>query len=75
MKTYKLRVVELAKEHGLENANQLMKAADLNKKPAYEIWNGVSKSLTLETIGKLCTVFDCEPGDLYIEVKNKRKKG
>lgn len=69
-----LRVKELAERMGIENANQFRGLVGLHYKHAYDLWNGVPKSLSIETIENLCTFFKCSPNELLGYQETKKKK-
>ena len=65
----KIRIHEVAKSRGLTTAYQLQKLAGLTAPNAYKIFNNNIVQISIETLGKLCDVLDCEPSDLFVRPK------
>ncbi|MBC8162106.1 MAG: helix-turn-helix transcriptional regulator [Roseiflexaceae bacterium] len=69
------RVKEVAKERGFSSALQLGLAIKLNKNSANSLWNGMTLRLDLDTLGRLCDLLHCTPGDLLEYVGQQRGEG
>lgn len=69
------RVKEVAKSRGISSALQLGLAIKLNKNSANSLWNGALLRLDLDTIGRLCDLLNCTPGDLLEYVGQQRGEG
>ena len=61
----KIRIAELATKHGLKHAFDLQKALNISPTMASRLWKGNFKQIGVETIEKLCELFDCSPNDLF----------
>jgi DNA-binding Xre family transcriptional regulator len=57
-------IQELAKTRGIENAFQLWGRIDGSKETAAQLWRGDFAKIGINTLEKLCAVFDCDVGDL-----------
>jgi len=61
----------LMAEHKM-NIQDVSDATELSRKSISKLYHESSVQITFEVIGKLCTLFDCEPGDLlYIDEEGK----
>jgi putative transcriptional regulator len=69
-----LKIQQVAKRRGINTAYKLQKAAKLTPTNASRLFNHEVKQLSLETLGKLCDVLDCEVGDLIVKPKRRRAK-
>lgn len=69
-----LRIQQAAKRRGIDTAYKLQKAAGLTPTNASRLFNHKVKQLSLETLGKLCEVLNCEVGDLIVKAKRGRAK-
>ena len=55
------------------NIQEVHEATGMSRTTISKLYNETSKTISFETIESLCTLFNCEPGDLmYIE---KEKEG
>ncbi len=72
-----LKTQEIARAHGIENANQLRVALGVAPMVAWRLWKSDLKQMDFRTLATLCRVFDCQPGDLleYKREKKTRRKG
>lgn len=61
-----IMVKDLAKRAGIDNPYQLQKILDVSYPTAARLFDGSSEAVYMETIGLLCEVLNCEPGDLFI---------
>lgn len=69
-----LRVADLLKRSGL-TAYQLSKqsAGRISMSAAYRLANGEVERLSAETVSALCDILSCEPSDLFVLEKGKRR--
>lgn len=69
-----LRVADLLKRSGL-TAYQLAKQSGgrVSMSAAYRLANGEVERLSAETVSALCDIFNCEPSDLFVREKGKRR--
>ena len=58
----KMSVTELSEKLGITMANVSI------------LKNGKAKAVKIETINKLCTVLDCQPGDLFAYEEDEEEK-
>ena len=68
---YKADIFTLLKEHGY-NQTRIQKEKLLPAQPAQNIKAG--KSITLETLNKICIMCKCQPGDLIEVVPTDEEK-
>ncbi len=61
----KINIREIAEEKGIKTAYQLQKKARLSPSNASRLFNNKIVQISVETLGKLCDVLDCEPSDLF----------
>ncbi len=73
MERIELRVKELAQKRNIQNAYQLQKKLEVAPMVARRLWNNELKQMDFRTLLTLCRTFDCQPGDLLIYHKDKRK--
>ncbi len=64
MKT-KIKIAEIAVQHGFKNAYALQNALKCSPTMAARLWSGEFKQIGIETIEKLCELFQCSPNDLF----------
>jgi DNA-binding Xre family transcriptional regulator len=57
----KLKVREIAERVGIKNAAQLRARTGLGMKTSYQLWNGESELVSLQTLNTLCNVLQCGP--------------
>jgi DNA-binding Xre family transcriptional regulator len=62
----KIKIAEVGGKHGLKSAYALQKALDCSPTMASRLWKGNFKQIGIETIEKLCELFKCSPGDLFV---------
>jgi DNA-binding Xre family transcriptional regulator len=62
----KIKIAEVGGKHGLKSAYALQKALDISPTMASRLWKGNFKQIGIETIEKLCELFKCSPGDLFV---------
>lgn len=82
----KLKVQEIARRQGIENAAQLAILTGLGVPSCYQLWKGTAKAVSFKTLNTLCNKLkahpallfeykpDPEEGDLSL-IKRKRKQG
>jgi DNA-binding Xre family transcriptional regulator len=61
----KIKIAELAGQHGFKNAYALQNALKCSPTMAARLWSGEFKQIGIETIEKLCELFKCSPNDLF----------
>jgi excisionase family DNA binding protein len=61
----KIRIAELAGQHGFKNAYALQNALKCSPTMASRLWKGNFAQIGIETIEKLCELFKCSPNDLF----------
>ncbi len=66
----KLKIKDFAQSQGIKTAYQLHKRADLKPPTAYRLFNNKAKHISLETLEKICSALDCEPGELFASEKS-----
>lgn len=69
----KVKIRELAEKRGMKTAYQLKIQANLAPSTASRCFNNKLTLITLETLDKLCNALDCEPSDLLVRQKSRRK--
>lgn len=67
----RLRVQEIAKKRGLENAHQLQLHLGITPAKASRLWNGTMDKIGLDTIEHVCLSLDCSPSDLFVPKSKK----
>lgn len=70
----KIKIKEVAKERGIKNAHRLQLAADLSPAAAARLWKSEVEKISMETLDRLCTALECEPGDLFVFAADKTKQ-
>jgi DNA-binding Xre family transcriptional regulator len=68
---YKVDVFQLLKEHGF-NQTRIQKERLLPAQTAQNIKAG--KSITLETLNKICIMCKCQPGDIVEVIPTDQEK-
>lgn len=68
---YKVDVFQLLKEHGF-NQTRIQKERLLPAQTAQNI--KVGKSITLETLNKICIMCKCQPGDIVEVIPTDQEK-
>jgi DNA-binding Xre family transcriptional regulator len=77
----KIRIAELAGQHGFKNAYALQNALKCSPTMASRLWSGEFKQIGIETMEKLCDLFNCSYNDLFgyesapLPSKPKQKSG
>jgi DNA-binding Xre family transcriptional regulator len=61
----KIRIAELARQHGFKNAYALQNALKCSPTMAARLWSGEFKQIGIETMDKLCDLFKCSYNDLF----------
>ncbi len=61
----KIKIAELAGQHGFKNAYALQNALKCSPTMASRLWKGNFAQIGIETIEKLCELFKCSPNDLF----------
>jgi DNA-binding Xre family transcriptional regulator len=65
---FKNKILDLSKKKGLMNAFQLGKALDVSPTTASRLWNGDFSKIGIDTLHRLCDLFDCQISDyLYYD--------
>jgi excisionase family DNA binding protein len=68
-----IKIAEIAKRNGLNNAYALQKALKCSPTMASRLWKGEFKQIGIETIEKLCELFACFPSDLILFTSKSAK--
>jgi DNA-binding Xre family transcriptional regulator len=68
----KINIREVAENKGIKTAYQLQKRVGLSPSNAAKLYNNDIVQISIETLGKLCHVLECEPSDLFIVPVAKR---
>ncbi len=68
----KVNIKQIAIRQGIKTAYRLQKNVGLSPSNASRLYNNRIKQISVETLGKLCDVLDCEPSDLFISKKNQK---
>ena len=61
----KLKVREIAEKVGIKNAAQLRARTGLGMKSSYQLWNGETQLVSLDTLNTLCNVLQVGPALLF----------
>jgi DNA-binding Xre family transcriptional regulator/predicted DNA-binding transcriptional regulator AlpA len=61
-----IKIAEIAKINGLNNAYALQKALKCSPTMASRLWKGEFKQIGIETVDSLCELFACFPSDLIV---------
>ncbi len=61
----KIRIAELARQHNFKNAYALQNALKCSPTMASRLWSGEFKQIGIETMDKLCDLFNCSYNDLF----------
>jgi excisionase family DNA binding protein len=71
----KIKISDIAKKNGLENAYALQKALKCSPTMASRLWKGEFKQIGVETIDNLCELLNCAPSDLLVfKSRNEKAK-
>ena len=63
------RVRDVAERAGITTAYELWKHAEIHPKTAYRLWNGTATRVDVQTLEKLCVVFQVPVGQLIQHVE------
>lgn len=66
--TVEIKLLDLMAKNKIRVVKELAENANVHHNVLYGLLNGHKKSLSLDTIAKLCTTLNCEIGEL-IEIK------
>jgi DNA-binding Xre family transcriptional regulator len=72
MEKIKFKIDTVAKRRGIKNAYGLQEALKCSPTLAARLWKNSFKQIGIETIERLCDLFDCSPQDLF-DYKPKNK--
>lgn len=61
----KLKVQEIARQLGVENAAQLAKLTGLGLTSCYQLWDGTAQMVSLKTLNTLCNKLKAHPALLF----------
>jgi DNA-binding Xre family transcriptional regulator len=61
----KLRIQEIARKLGVENAAQLAKLTGLGLTSCYQLWEGTAQMVSLRTLNTLCNKLKAHPALLF----------
>jgi DNA-binding Xre family transcriptional regulator len=61
----KLKVEEIARRQGIENAAQLSKLTGIGLPSSYQLWKGTAQSISLKTLNTLCNKLRTHPAILF----------
>lgn len=67
----KLNVLLMLRQRGL-SVYWLSKQLKISYPTADNMVKNKSRSIKLEHIGTLCSLFECKPSELFVEVENER---
>jgi putative transcriptional regulator len=68
-----VRIREVAQSRGVKTAYQLQKKVKLSPSNAAKLYRNDIVQISIETLGKLCTVLNCTPNDLLVPSKTKTR--
>jgi excisionase family DNA binding protein len=68
-----IKIAEIAKINGLNNAYALQKALKCSPTMASRLWKGEFKQIGIETVDGLCELFACFPSDLILFTSKSAK--
>lgn len=66
------KVREIAEARGVRSSYALQRALDVAPTVALRLWRGEVTRYSVETLNKLCSAFNCQPGDLLVYVPDKK---
>jgi putative transcriptional regulator len=69
----KVNIKQVAISRGIKTAYQLQKKVGLSPSNASRLYNNKIKQISVITLGKLCDVLGCEPSDLFVRKKSRKK--
>lgn len=69
----KIKIQEYLRTQAVESAYQLQRILEISPTVAARLWKGDFDKIGINTLDKLCGVFQCQPNDLfeYVRVKGK----
>ncbi len=70
----KVNIKEIAIRKGIKTAYQLQKAMNLQPSQAAKLYRNDLKMIGLDTLDRLCEIFDCMPSDLLVYGSGRAKK-
>jgi excisionase family DNA binding protein len=70
----KVNIRETAIKKGIKTAYQLQKAMNLQPSQAAKLYRNDLKMIGLDTLDRLCEIFDCMPSDLLVYDSGRAKK-
>ena len=53
---------------------EVAKKAGISYEAINRLYDATSKRMDFDTLDKLCEVLDCQPGDLFVRVRNGNQK-
>jgi DNA-binding Xre family transcriptional regulator len=68
---FKNRVPELAKQKGIPNAYRLSLALEVSPTLSARLWSGDFQKIGIDTLHKLCDLFDCQISDFLFYDGNR----
>lgn len=69
----KVKIRELAEKRGINTAYQLKIRASLAPSTASRCFRNELTLITFDTLDKLCDALDCEPSDLLVRQKKRKR--
>lgn len=60
---FKNKIPEWSKRRGIQNAFQLANELKISQATASRLWSGNFSKVGIDTLHKLCELFDCQIGD------------
>jgi excisionase family DNA binding protein len=70
----KVNIKEVATRKGIKTAYQLQKAMNLQPSQAAKLYRNDLKMIGLDTLDRLCEIFNCMPSDLLVYSSGRAKK-
>jgi excisionase family DNA binding protein len=70
----KVNIRGIATKKGIKTAYQLQKAMNLQPSQAAKLYRNDLKMIGLNTLNKLCEIFDCMPSDILVYGSGRVKK-
>ncbi len=67
------KVRETAEGRGIKSSYELQHALGVAPTVALRLWRDEVTRFSVETLDKLCSALDCQPGDLLIYVPNTNR--
>lgn len=68
------RVRQTAEARGIKSSYQLQRALGVSPTVALRLWRSEVTRFSVETLDKLCSALECQPGDLLVHVPDKKSK-